>query len=813
MENTRINIGEKTYFWKYLKEHKIEIPIIQRDYAQGRFGKEALRETFLKDLLLYLNYGDIKERKELKLDFVYGSKTSDSVLPLDGQQRLTTLWLLHWFIAYKTNRILKDENTKNIFRNFTYETRDSSRDFCYELIDFGEKCTNNNDSITNLIKSNLWFFNNWNCDPTIVSMINMIDSMESIIKVNDYEKIWTRLTTDECPIIFYEITLEHFGLTDDLYIKMNARGKPLTNFENFKADLVNYLKGKNIEYGERISLLLDTTWTDLFWKNHSKKYEIDEIYFAFMNRLFFNLLITAKNDDGYLFTARDFERDYFVEDNLIKNGRIKDEGNKFNLYGQSSDDKKLSYSKFDGYAEILDYYNGSFESIEKTMNNLCKMTTLNSSLFWPSWDTESDFYFIPKYSLNNKTGEEIDLYDYENNKIKEISIIEQMERPIFFAICKYFEYGEYEEKSFNEWIRFVWNLCSDDRLRTIGYMVGSIRLIEECSEHSHSIYQYLKERIDNKLIKTENKSVLDAQFVEECTKAKQILEHPDSKEKILEAERTAFFRGTIRFLYRGGWDSFNNRFDNAKAFFTKDGVNNIYKETLCKGLIRSLSNWNQLENEILFDSTEKTWRKILIESGKFKKAVDAVLSTDKTNIQNIPLNKNFEFKYDIQKAIWEDFAKSNLISFLVNKHQEYRLHWHKRLAFYMERSFANPIVIDWGNFKRTELLNKLEKDGIVVINKEHHIPKCSYYIGENINFVFTYNKKSYNIQWYLNDGQKNCGDIYIMDEMGEYLQRPPHPGKQSQDDHKEYYCFDITEDMYSDINLFINKLKNLIKEL
>ena len=72
MENTRINIGEKTYFWKYLKEHKIEIPIIQRDYAQGRIGKEALRETFLKDLLLYLNYGDIKERKELKLDYVYG---------------------------------------------------------------------------------------------------------------------------------------------------------------------------------------------------------------------------------------------------------------------------------------------------------------------------------------------------------------------------------------------------------------------------------------------------------------------------------------------------------------------------------------------------------------------------------------------------------------------------------------------------------------------------------------------------------------------------------------------------------------------
>jgi len=34
---------------------KIEIPIIQRDYAQGREGKEELRENFLKFLLEAVN--------------------------------------------------------------------------------------------------------------------------------------------------------------------------------------------------------------------------------------------------------------------------------------------------------------------------------------------------------------------------------------------------------------------------------------------------------------------------------------------------------------------------------------------------------------------------------------------------------------------------------------------------------------------------------------------------------------------------------------------------------------------------------------
>ena len=33
-------------FWQFLQGQKIEIPIIQRDYAQGRKGKEKLREKF-----------------------------------------------------------------------------------------------------------------------------------------------------------------------------------------------------------------------------------------------------------------------------------------------------------------------------------------------------------------------------------------------------------------------------------------------------------------------------------------------------------------------------------------------------------------------------------------------------------------------------------------------------------------------------------------------------------------------------------------------------------------------------------------------
>jgi hypothetical protein len=37
-------------FWKFLQENKIEVPIIQRDYAQERIGKGQLHSKFLADL-------------------------------------------------------------------------------------------------------------------------------------------------------------------------------------------------------------------------------------------------------------------------------------------------------------------------------------------------------------------------------------------------------------------------------------------------------------------------------------------------------------------------------------------------------------------------------------------------------------------------------------------------------------------------------------------------------------------------------------------------------------------------------------------
>jgi uncharacterized protein with ParB-like and HNH nuclease domain len=83
------------------KEYKIIIPQIQRDYAQGREDKSNEYKIKSYGFILKLIEVLTTDNPALNLDFVYGytksiGKEQLAFFPLDGQQRLTTLWLLHY---------------------------------------------------------------------------------------------------------------------------------------------------------------------------------------------------------------------------------------------------------------------------------------------------------------------------------------------------------------------------------------------------------------------------------------------------------------------------------------------------------------------------------------------------------------------------------------------------------------------------------------------------------------------------------------------------------------------------------------------
>ncbi|MFW5871616.1 MAG: DUF262 domain-containing protein [bacterium] len=279
-----------------LENYQVIVPQLQRDYAQGRVSETDLRRSFIYKI----NHALKNDSEPLNLDFVYGyteplSSESTAFIPLDGQQRLTTLWLMLWFLSPRENKVIPTEY-KKLLLNFTYETRLSSKRFCSNLVTQSLELQTTI-SLSELITDTPWFMASWSNDPTITSMLNMIDTLQEVIE--EKEEAWKNLTNNKKVTFDYiDIKSEEFKLTDELYIKMNSRGKPLTPFENFKAQFSSLLSSDNtdyrdlkmiyeeaeITYQQYFAFKIDSTWMDLFWGYRNKvELKTDDSIYTFIN--------------------------------------------------------------------------------------------------------------------------------------------------------------------------------------------------------------------------------------------------------------------------------------------------------------------------------------------------------------------------------------------------------------------------------------------------------------------------------------------------------------------------------------------------
>ena len=206
---------KKYSFNDLLKHRKLRIPKIQRDYAQGRQSQKVdeIRKVFVHTLLLVVK----GKRPSAELDFVYGSNQNNAFEPLDGQQRLTTLFLLHWMMGVQLN--VSGDKSQSLF---TYETRNTSNEFCDELvqhaaIQFVHEAQNKNTEPSVVIKGRDWFKWEWKYDPTILSMLVMIDAI-----YNEMGDDWN-MDLDVCRknlenITFNLLNLGEFGLSNEQFI-------------------------------------------------------------------------------------------------------------------------------------------------------------------------------------------------------------------------------------------------------------------------------------------------------------------------------------------------------------------------------------------------------------------------------------------------------------------------------------------------------------------------------------------------------------------------------------------------------------------
>jgi len=588
-----IEIEEQNEIKTY-KFDGLQIPMIQRDYAQGRENESEIRKRFINSI-----FNALERNQELKLDFVYGSiKSIDNkklFIPLDGQQRLTTLYLLYWYIG---NRELRDgdlENLRAVLACFNYATRPTAEKFCRKMSNLKISFQ---DNPGREIEKSAWFFDSFKKDPTIKSMLVMLDAIHKKYG-NETRNLYAQLSE----LKFYILPLGGFELSDELYIKMNARGKQLTDYENFKADLINWLSDdknpfkkefnteeifdeRKMPYYLSFATKLDNVWSSLFWNYYSKlnvnpeEKIVDPYLVRFWNRYLLNSFITNSN--------------------LIQDAYEKDEQFLY-FYGNQGNDSKFKYDNFDFY-KLRFENDGLISAIAKTLDNLTNHFAEIKEIIKPAW----------------KKTEEWSLFDAE---------IIQRQRILFYAVTMYCELNQFDSLKFKNWIRVVWNLIIDPNIRSVPAMVGAMKFMKQLSVHSNDIYSYLKST-DSVLFNGNGN--YQTQIEEERLKAILIDRSEEWEILINEAESHFLFKGNINFLFTDNEETTIADFikNKSAAFQIFDGndlndnpPNYLWvRATLAKDSFTQLpltlsngrfDNWRYLINGPLMDGIRKVIKEVI----------------------------------------------------------------------------------------------------------------------------------------------------------------------------------------------------------
>lgn len=592
-------------FNNLINDKEIIIPKIQRDYAQGRRNLTVteIREGFVSSIVEKLIPDSVE--RNLLLDFVYGSEDKDVFFPLDGQQRLTTLFLFHWYLADDLSFLqTKDEVIKS---RFSYHVRTSSKQFCDELVqhktaEIIEKIDAKNNTLGKVIRNENWFLWEWNKDPTIKSMLTMLNSIHNKIKGLGLSRdlLFSRLKER---VSFNLLQLEKYGFTDELYVKMNARGKPLSDFDNLKSTLEEQMRKTNVPESTRIKWQknFDSNWLSMFWNQFAKKQieqktndgeDLNEIaatvvkdveirYLRFLQRI----IIIYLFEDKFDFSSIGWE-DEDIKNWLPDN----DEYETINSANALSMIQKHSIS----------------ESVDKLIPLFCKIQLFNIEFFDYVIKIFDGILINDDEGISNgsnlvdtssilfertKINPSQNLLEAFTNENYSYEVMVQ-----FSAIFKYFEINSASS-------------CKQDseKLRELLYWARIIRNLTTVSNNTHQIYNYedfyaeiskINELINQVYINSSEKSInkylsnapTEKFFSEEQWKEEKLklslFGKEDWETKIKEAENHKYTTGQIRFLL--DWsktgdeydiDAFDKYYKRFTELFDEDGIRKELSET------------------------------------------------------------------------------------------------------------------------------------------------------------------------------------------------------------------------------------------
>lgn len=268
-----------------LDEYSIEVPRVQRDYVHGRKDEHStiVRTNLLNDIKSAYEGKVIPPKTQpetLDLNFVYGKTTEDKVFyPVDGQQRLTTLFLLHLY-AFSD-----DETKTNILKKFSYQARTTTRDFFKKLVIHRKEVFSTSDSPEMVIQDAAWFVDSWKYDPSVRNALNTLNDIYCLgFNIDDLKK---QLEESSNPRVYFQfVKLDELGMEDELYIKLNARGRALTLFENFKSRIIDRCTEACPTFIDEFKKKLDGSWTEYIWA--IAKEQFDAVFLRYFETILLN---------------------------------------------------------------------------------------------------------------------------------------------------------------------------------------------------------------------------------------------------------------------------------------------------------------------------------------------------------------------------------------------------------------------------------------------------------------------------------------------------------------------------------------------
>ena len=557
----------KDFFKTYTK---IVIPHIQRHYAQGRRDKHS---TMVREKLVQSIFDQLEKNENLDLNFIYGSSPrgvtnsaeNGEFELLDGQQRITTLFLFYWYLAVREKESIHEkESIFAYLSKFEYRTRTTATEFCHKITakDFDIRKELETRSPSELLKDQSWFTYAYKCDSTIEGMLVMLDEIHG--QYNKREK-QDNLFDQLEHVIFSMEDIGDYPDKEDLYTKMNARGLLLTPFENFKADLLEHIKGDKGE-AEEYGKWLDGDFLDFFWKiaqTSEKSKNVpppDPLMMEFVNRFAdVHMIIQTQNDEGSS-SNKDEETTSFSNDYVS-----------FTPY-------ELIGDRGNGWQQLKDIFQFIYEdqsgkdiSKDQQGNDLVKKV---EEAWKPAWEPTA--YVIPSPTKTAREGKDL---------------------CIFAAIYLYVEKFRENALPFEQWMRVCWNIVENiyDSTRKKGSIQLLNRLAGQLNDEQEGsdIYDKLTHINLDQVVTGSKPDIQRRVLREEIEKARAIKNGMIEMAPLKEAEKR--FKGAIFFLFASGYNK-NDGFTIKPEHWEKfDGK----WETIC-GYVKETG-----------ESTPEKWAKFL----------------------------------------------------------------------------------------------------------------------------------------------------------------------------------------------------------